>query len=280
MAHRLSRLREIWTIGRGLLSQFRSDIRCVGFRAAALMFVSELTTRRPLSYLVPRGKHVLKLRLKGYSHPLYFRHGSSDLSVIRQVFCHQEYACVVDEPPPRFVVDAGANIGCTSFYLLHRFPDTVVTAIEPDRGNFDLCARNLAPFGDRVRLLKKGLWSEAAGLRVVAGTNGVGEWALEVRPCGPGEAADVEAVGMRDVLAAAPDGRIDLLKVDIEGAERQVFGDPTGWLDRVRNIVIELHGEDCERAFADALRGYRYDTRTNGELLLCSGIQAAEPQPA
>jgi FkbM family methyltransferase len=274
VAHRLL---EVLRIGHGLALQFFADLPALGAQAACVILIVELTTRRPLSYLFPPSKRLLKLRLRGYTKPLYFRHWSSDLSVIRQVFCHQEYLCVRDLKDVLYIIDAGANIGCTAFYLLHHYPNAMVVAIEPDRQNFELCSQNLAPFAQRVHLLNKGVWSQAENLRVVPGTNGIGEWAIEVRPCRPDEPIDVEAIGMPELLATSPTGHIDLLKVDIEGAEKEVFGANCTWLSGVRNIVIELHGEACERTFLNALGDYDYDASHQGELLVCSNLRPRFP---
>jgi hypothetical protein len=55
-------------------------------------------------------------------------------------------------------------------------------------------------------------------------------------------------------------GKVDLLKLDIEGSESEVFGpDAREWLPRVRNIAIELHGEANKARFFATLMGHRYD---------------------
>ena len=65
-----------------------------------------------------------------------------------------------------------------------------------------------------------------------------------------------------------PGQSIDLLKIDIEGSENGLFSLGTErWLDRVRNLCIELHGEECERAFRSAMQGYRYEQARSGEYL-------------
>jgi FkbM family methyltransferase len=59
--------------------------------------------------------------------------------------------------------------------------------------------------------------------------------------CGEGRLR-VEAISMDDLLARhAPDTQIDLLKMDIEGAESHVLSGQMAWLDRVGCIVAELH---------------------------------------
>ena len=66
----------------------------------------------------------------------------------------------------------------------------------------------------------------------------------------------------------------DLLKVDIERAELEIFGETAkAWLPRVRNICIELHGPDCEEAFFSALADFDYELDHAGELTICRNIQ-------
>ena len=46
--------------------------------------------------------------------------------------------------------------------------------------------------------------------------------------------------------------KIDILKIDIEGAEREVFRDPTLWIDKVDALIVELHERmkpGCNRSF-------------------------------
>jgi len=221
-----------------------------------------------------KSRQLAKLRLAGFRYPLFFRPGGSDPHVINQVFVQREYDTVATLPGVSFIVDCGANIGCTSFYLLHRYPHARAVVVEPDAGNMAVCRRNLAPFRDRVTFVEAGVWS-AAGLLVVergAFRDGA-EWSFQVRPARPGERPDVTAVTIPDLMTAGGFSHIDLLKVDIEGAEAEVFGtncDP--WLQRTRNIAIETHGPECDAALHGALAGYRSEVGTSGELTVFRSI--------
>ena len=202
----------------------------------------------------PAGAPLVKLSLKGVPHPFYFRRASSDSFVIEEVFVTGAYESAAAEPNVRFVVDCGANIGCTAVYFLNKYPDAHVVAVEPDPENFALCRKNLEPYGDRVTLINAGVWSEETGLKIErVGEANQGEWSYEVRPCRAGEAADTHAVSLGSVLRKSPSGEIDVLKVDIEKSERVVFGEHTdSWLPKVRYVIIELHDDECIRAFEDA----------------------------
>ena len=69
----------------------------------------------------------------------------------------------------------------------------------------------------------------------------------------------------------------DILKIDIESAETVVFSQNyEKWLRKVQNIVIELHGEECEAIFFKAMSPYKYDLYTSGELTVCRNITLRE----
>ncbi len=68
--------------------------------------------------------------------------------------------------------------------------------------------------------------------------------------------------------------KIDILKIDIEGAERELFADnPSVWLDRVENLFIELHGEEAERIFNKAMSEYEFERGVDRETVYCRNIK-------
>jgi tRNA1(Val) A37 N6-methylase TrmN6 len=46
---------------------------------------------------------------------------------------------------PRTIVDVGANCGMTSVFYANQYPDATVTAVEPERSNYEALVRTLAP---------------------------------------------------------------------------------------------------------------------------------------
>jgi hypothetical protein len=81
------------------------------------------------------------------------------------------------------------------------------------------------------------------------------------------------------LLRLAGARQVDLAKIDIEGSEVDVFAGDTQWLSCVRNICIELHGENCEQVFLNALRAYNYDRVQHGENTFCLNLKPAQPEP-
>ncbi|HEY7772650.1 MAG TPA: FkbM family methyltransferase, partial [Marinagarivorans sp.] len=53
--------------------------------------------------------------------------------------------------------------------------------------------------------------------------------------------------------------RIDILKIDIEGAEKEVFSDTSEWLPKVDAMIVELHERmkaGCNRSFYAGSQGF------------------------
>jgi FkbM family methyltransferase len=202
------------------------------------------------------------------THPVDARPFSTDLDVFKQVLRDQQYSNAV-ELAPRVIVDCGANVGYTSAYFLSRFPSARVIAIEPFPSNVEMCRRNLAPYGDRVTLHAAAIWSKRCNLAFDHETI-KDEWSVMVRPAGPGDGETIAAIDIPSLGLAC----IDLLKVDIERAEIELFGPSSAaWLPTVSNIIIELHDQACEDIFFAALDRYTYTLSRSGELTVCRDLR-------
>lgn len=229
------------------------------------------TAKRALSLRLGRGPY-LKLTSKYLKNPVYCRRESTDLTVFDQIFVEREYRCLDGIREADTIVDAGANCGYSSAYFLSRYPTSRVVSIEPDPANFAMLTMNVAPYGSRAQCLEAALWSHPARLRFKSATTGTGnEWGRQTTETGEAtQDAEIAALDMPAIIQRFGLGQIDILKIDIEGAEAQVFSAPDlSWLDNVRNIVIELHGDDCEAAFRQAIDKYGFAQSRCGELMVC-----------
>jgi FkbM family methyltransferase len=255
-----------------LLRSSARQIPSLGFVAAATLFLCEASTRKPIVHLVKT--HVaerVKVKPVGYAHPVVVRRVGSDRAVLSQTLVRREYAPVSSLRGVNLIVDCGANIGLSAYYLLHCYPGARLIAVEPDDDNCRLCRENLAPFQDRVTVLKAAVWPEHQRLRINPESRAGGSWSLEVEPWANG---DVEGLTIPQILRrAGARPPIDLLKVDIEGAETEVFRHSPSWLALTRNIAIELHGAAADAAFTRALAGYHFERRQAGELTVVYGIR-------
>jgi FkbM family methyltransferase len=202
----------------------------------------------------------MELNLSGYRQPISLRLCTSDVLVSDQVFCHEEYAPLTHVVSPKLIIDCGANIGCTSAYLLHHHPSAKLIAVEPDLGNSQMCIRNLKPFGVQAVVLQAGVWCRPASLCVERGAFRDGkEWSFQVRECAVGEPAEVQAVSISSLIDQAGADRVDILKIDVEGAERVLFAEGMhDWLDRVECLAIETHDNECFNTVLGAVRRHSF----------------------
>lgn len=213
----------------------------------------------------------------GLIREIYLRPGSSDSKCFEQVFVKECFAPIADAKDVKFVVDAGANVGFSSLWFLETFPECEVLAIEPDVDNFMSMVENTRGFTPRMHRMRAGLWSHDTNLVIEPGRFRDGkEWSIQVRECQPGECWSCFGFSLPTAVHGLPYDRIDILKVDIEGAEVKVFSGDAGWLDSVRNIVIELHDDSefgpASPVFFDAIKDKGFICEPHGEHWLCRKV--------
>jgi FkbM family methyltransferase len=177
------------------------------------------------------------------------------------VFVGQEYDFLVDREP-QVIVDAGANIGLASVYFANKYPGAKIIAVEPERGNFELLQKNVAPY-PHVTPVHAALWNRNEEISLV--DPGLGDWGFMTEAGGTAGMPTlkprhlVQALTIDRIMKDHQLERIDILKVDIEGAEKEVFSDTANWLDRVDSIIIELHERlkvGCNRSFYCGSTGF------------------------
>jgi FkbM family methyltransferase len=262
------------------LSIVHSDWRNVGMRET--LAPRALRARYRLLELAGvrvQGK-LMRYGVTGVAHPFHGRYGTTDPWAFHQVFVDREFRPLDQIKNARLILDCGANVGYASIWFLNRFPEARVVAVEPDPANFALCTNNLEPYADRASVLNYAVWSHRVGLRIHRpGDPKFDYWSLQVREATADETPDVWATTIEKLLAGSECDSIDILKIDIEGAEAAVFScAPHEWLPKVKNLVIELHEDPCTAIFFDALSHYDYDLLRERELTFCLNLRPRDDQ--
>lgn len=196
----------------------------------------------------------IQLSIPQSKTPLTLRVGTSDIPTFEQIFVWDDYEMPM-RIEPRFIIDGGANVGFASIYFANRYPDARIIAVEPDESNAEMLRRNTSPYPN-VSVIQAGIWHKATSLKI---ENPEGEkWLLRVREADDGE---VNAVTIDELLEQSGSGCIDILKLDIEGAEREVFSHNSEWLDKVNLLIIELHDHykpGCSASVYSAISKYEF----------------------
>lgn len=156
--------------------------------------------------------------------------GQIDQIVIRRL---NDFIPDTDSP---LILDCGANIGISALHFKRCFPKARIIAFEPDPALFAVLRSNL----DRndaadVQAVQAAVWTHTRGVSFAAdGADGGRIYAAE---SGDRQTDHVPSVDLRDYLTEP----VDLLKLDIEGAEYTVVPQALKRLSKVQNIVAECH---------------------------------------
>jgi len=208
------------------------------------------------------------------AHPLIGRYGGSDILVLGQVFIGREYEALSISKDFGLVIDCGANVGYSAAYFLSKFPGSVVIAIEPDPDNFRILKRNLAPYGERARVLQKGIWSRPARLKISESKYRDGRaWSKQVIECEATDPEGLDGIDIGSIIAEFGEGGVSILKIDIEGAEAKVFAEDCSWLENVETLAIELHEDSMfgngRAIFTEAIKNADFELSIRGDLTIC-----------
>ena len=209
----------------------------------------------------------------GLKQPLYLRPDTTDLHVFEEIFLKGQY----DLPfslDPRFIVDGGAYIGISSLFFALRFPGATIVAVEPDPENLEFLRRNVAAYPN-IRPVNAGIWGKG-GVKLTVANPDAPKWGLRTLPSDSG---GLESLSIAQIMKDAGADRIDILKLDIEGAESSVFADDhcCDWLARTDVLVVELHDRwypGTAKAFYSALQPYQFRQYLRGETVI---IEKADP---
>lgn len=218
---------------------------------------------------------VLHLCIRGKS--------SSDVQVMDQVFASKEYLPLVEEIRKRgyankihFIMDAGANVGYTTVYLKAYFPDADVVAVEPDEGNALQANKNFTRNNfNNIKVIKGGIWSKDTWLELKKDHSDEKEWSYYVVESLP--PSELKGFSIESLLSESGYSDIDLLKIDIEGSEKELFKDD-GTIDPVLSktkfLAIEIHDETGIRPrIYESLTRNGFEWFNRGELTIATNLK-------
>lgn len=229
----------------------RNMYRTLGFRGIWASIRARIT-----------GKTVIfNLKRPDCKHPIQLRIPSSDVSTYEQIFINNEYDFISKEQP-KVIIDAGANIGLAAIYFTNKYCGAKIIAIEPERSNFEFLKENTEMYPNIIPV-HAALWNKNEEVNIV--DPGLGKWGFMTELKNSTEKLQgndchaVSAITVDKIISDYKIERIDVLKIDIEGAEREVFSDTSSWIDKVDSIIIELHERmkrGCNRSFYQGSNGF------------------------
>lgn len=187
---------------------------------------------------------------------VHVRPESSDLAACQQVFGRLDYDLrrlrrypefvslyeqILSQGRKPLVLDLGANIGMATLYFVRAWPGCHVVAVEPMIDNFQLLFENTQEL-DAVTAWHAGIASAPGRLRIA--NPDAEDWAYRTMPAADCERDSIAAVTVNQILEEFPSAHgyePFIVKIDVEGAEADLFRADTAWIERFPVLVIELH---------------------------------------
>jgi len=200
----------------------------------------------------------MQVQIKRILHPITLRPGTSDVPLLYHIFVEEEYN-IRPKDEPSFIIDAGANIGFTAVYFANKFPTARIIAIEPEESNFTLLQKNTEAYSN-IKCIKAGLWNSKTTLRIT-NLKKDSKWGFQVEETTENGPDTCQAISLNDLLEEEGRDEIDIAKIDIEGAEKEVFEKNHQWLSRTNLIVIEFHDRmkpGSSKPFWEAVKGINF----------------------
>jgi FkbM family methyltransferase len=206
------------------------------------------------------------VRIAGVRTPIWLRSDNSDYRILRHTIGRRDVDIAL-KTAPKFIIDAGANIGCSALWFANRWPDAKILAIEPDADNCRIFQRNCEAYPN-ITLVQGAVWSNRANLRI--SNPEVSSCSFQMTESNSDRSmASVRGYTIPELIELAGADRISLLKVDIEGAEIELLKHSANWIHRVDNMMIETHDRfrpGCTAALSNAVSSLPATHYQQGEL--------------
>jgi FkbM family methyltransferase len=255
------RFHRAWPALNNTVECYSSYAAAFGYARATSIFPARNTSSN-------LGRRV-EVMIPGTDIPLTLRVGTSDVDVFEEIFVNLEYGWVFNSPP-RVILDVGGYTGLSAAFFAHSYPEAKIIAVEPDAQNFEMLLHNTAQFPN-VSAVRAAAWQESGTISLT--DPGLGAWSLQVSDATDALSASdrVRAVTIDELRDEFELDRIDLLKIDVEGSEREIFHTADSWLPFVDVICIELHDRfktGCSRSFFRAVEDFPIEMRRNEDVLV------------
>lgn len=258
------------------LAHVRGLHRAVGSVATARILGRRLLRNRaPVTATVVRGPSA--------GSAITLRPLDSDLFVASQIFGWEDYRLNgvvatalqalakswVGEGLTPVIIDGGANVGYSTIYFARAYPEATVLAIEPDPETFRALEENTAGLAN-VHCVHGALWRDDHGVNLQQA--GQGSWATNTVAAAAAEQR-TPSMTLAQLAERVINSRILILKLDIEGAERQACDACPEAVSSASCVIVEPHdflsrGAASMSPIYKILADKEVDTYVQGENLI------------
>jgi FkbM family methyltransferase len=222
-------------------------------------------------------KQHLVINSKTFANKIYLRKDQSDPFIFEQIFCEQQYNLaeltdykVLSENKVKWIIDAGANIGLAAIYFSEKYPNARIISIEPNVENFALLQKNTTNYKN-VICLNAALWYQNEDLHISNMDEKSAGFMIESKTDSVVEI--IKSVTITQLIDQYNIEEISILKIDIEGSEKELFENgSSAWLPKCHCVITELHDwlkPGTSQVFFREMSNYNWITYVKGENIFC-----------
>ena len=206
---------------------------------------------------LPRYKHA---DIKFLDYTITVVDFATFISQYREIFLELLYKFEASNNQP-VIYDCGANIGVSCLYFKSLYPDARIIALEADPEIAKILQNNISKNNlSNVEVINKAVWTKNSTIEFGVESSDAGSIYLDSNKI------SVNSLRLKDMIQK--EDKIDMLKIDIEGAENVVIPDCKEVLDKVENLFLEYHSWKGKNQNLDVIikiladTGFRYYINT------------------
>jgi FkbM family methyltransferase len=241
----------------------------LGLRSAIKVYLDKVIFKR-------------KITIEFLKHKIMIRHDDiADNQTFNDQVLKGTYRGLLDNPHNvQRIIDLGSNIGLSVVLFLCDYPNVEIVAVEPEQRNLDVLKENIKPYlaeGRKVILYEAPVYSREMELTLYDPNTGSHGFRVTSDEHIGNSIGKVDAVTLNGILKNMEWDSVDMIKIDIEGAEFELLSENTEWLGKTKYLVIETHDrfkENCTKQLFKALEPYKYKMSIVNQSIFINFVQS------
>ena len=227
-----------------------------------------INTLKILKARFNKKEYLVKLETKLFGK-IYWR-SVVDYGVISHFFSPQVTFNKINSNK-KIIIDLGANIGIETLRFNYLFPNSKIISVEPDKENYEILKKNTND-NKNIITLNNGIWNDDFFLKIKYKSIDNSQ-KISFTKASSGDQS-VKSITVSTIIKQHALNKIDILKIDLEGAENVIFDTTCDyWLDFVDIFIIECPDNDAPfvtQKIFDAFRrnNLNFKTLISGENLI------------